>query len=253
MEKMTMEKLVSYLKERGFVYQGSEIYGGLANAWDYGPLGVELKNNIKRAWWKKFVQDSEYNVGLDAAILMNTETWVASGHIGGFSDPLIDCKQCHSRYRADKLIEEEKRKKAFKIIEDFENDAENIEKLLKKPNNIMIGKLPVGEDFPMRVLAEIANAPFLSKEALKIYCIPSLSQISFIFPATSITSSSDSITQGPAIRANLLFPPISILSPTFTTLTLSTIFPPYPLIFLFTISLLAISLSSKWIFFLPSI
>ena len=106
MEKMTMEKLVSYLKERGFVYQGSEIYGGLANAWDYGPLGVELKNNIKRAWWKKFVQDSEYNVGLDAAILMNTETWVASGHIGGFSDPLIDCKQCHSRYRADKLIED---------------------------------------------------------------------------------------------------------------------------------------------------
>ncbi|MBQ8293262.1 MAG: glycine--tRNA ligase [Bacilli bacterium] len=106
MEKMTMEKLVAYLKERGFVYQGSEIYGGLANAWDYGPLGVELKNNIKRAWWKKFVQDSEYNVGLDAAILMNTETWVASGHIGGFSDPLIDCKQCHSRYRADKLIED---------------------------------------------------------------------------------------------------------------------------------------------------
>ena len=106
MEKMTMEKLVAYLKERGFVYQGSEIYGGLANAWDYGPLGVELKNNIKRAWWKKFVQDSEYNVGLDAAILMNTETWVASGHIGGFSDPLIDCKQCHSRFRADKLIED---------------------------------------------------------------------------------------------------------------------------------------------------
>ncbi len=106
MEEMTMEKLVAYLKEKGFVYQGSEIYGGLANAWDYGPLGVELKNNIKKAWWKHFVQDSEYNVGLDAAILMNPETWVASGHVGGFSDPLIDCKVCHSRFRADKLIED---------------------------------------------------------------------------------------------------------------------------------------------------
>ncbi len=103
---MTMEKLVAYLKEKGFVYQGSEIYGGLANAWDYGPLGVELKNNIKQAWWRRFVSDSEYNVGLDAAILMNPETWVASGHVGGFSDPLIDCKVCHTRYRADKLIED---------------------------------------------------------------------------------------------------------------------------------------------------
>ncbi|MBQ3001979.1 MAG: glycine--tRNA ligase [Bacilli bacterium] len=104
--EMTMEKFVSYLKERGFVYQGSEIYGGLANAWDYGPLGVELKNNIKKLWWRRFVQDNEYNVGLDAAILMNPETWVASGHVGGFSDPLIDCKSCHSRFRADKLIED---------------------------------------------------------------------------------------------------------------------------------------------------
>ena len=104
--EMTMEKFVSYLKERGFVYQGSEIYGGLANAWDYGPLGVELKNNIKKLWWRRFVQDNEYNVGLDAAILMNPETWIASGHVGGFSDPLIDCKSCHSRFRADKLIED---------------------------------------------------------------------------------------------------------------------------------------------------
>ena len=92
-------------KGRGFVYPGSEIYGGLANTWDYGPLGVELLNNVKKAWWKKFVQESKYNVGLDAAILMNPQTWVASGHVGGFSDPLIDCKKCKSRFRADKIIE----------------------------------------------------------------------------------------------------------------------------------------------------
>lgn len=101
-----MEKLVALCKGRGYVYPGSEIYGGLANTWDYGPLGVELKNNIKDAWRKKFVQESKYNVGLDAAILMNPETWVASGHVGGFSDPLIDCKECKTRHRADKLIEE---------------------------------------------------------------------------------------------------------------------------------------------------
>ncbi len=105
-EKLTMEKLVSLCKGRGFVYPGSEIYGGLANSWDYGPLGVELKNNIKRAWWKKFVQESPHNVGLDSAILMNPETWVASGHLGGFSDPLMDCKSCKTRHRADKLIED---------------------------------------------------------------------------------------------------------------------------------------------------
>ena len=101
-----MEKLVALCKGRGYVYPGSEIYGGLANTWDYGPLGVELKNNIKDAWRKKFIQESKYNVGLDAAILMNPETWVASGHVGGFSDPLIDCKECKTRHRADKLIEE---------------------------------------------------------------------------------------------------------------------------------------------------
>ena len=106
MEEMTMEKFVAFLKHQGFVYQGSEIYGGLANAWDYGPLGVELKNNIKKAWWKKFVQESPHNVGLDSAILMNPSVWVASGHVGGFSDPLIDCKNCKSRHRADKLIED---------------------------------------------------------------------------------------------------------------------------------------------------
>ena len=101
-----MEKIVNLCKNRGYVYPGSEIYGGLSNTWDYGPLGVEFKNNIKKAWMKKFVQENKYNVGLDAAILMNPETWVASGHIGGFSDPLIDCKECKTRHRADKLIED---------------------------------------------------------------------------------------------------------------------------------------------------
>lgn len=105
-DKLSMEQLVAFCKQQGFIYQGSEIYGGLANAWDYGPLGVELKNNIKKAWWKKFVQECPFNVGLDSAILMNPEVWVASGHVGGFSDPLIDCKECHARHRADKLIEE---------------------------------------------------------------------------------------------------------------------------------------------------
>jgi glycine--tRNA ligase len=97
---------VALAKARGFVYPGSEIYGGLANTWDYGNLGVELKNNVKRAWWQKFIQESPYNVGVDCAILMNTQTWVASGHIGSFSDPLMDCKSCHERFRADKLIED---------------------------------------------------------------------------------------------------------------------------------------------------
>ena len=101
----SMEKLVALCKGRGFVYAGSEIYGGLANTWDYGPLGVELKNNIKKAWLKKFVQENPYNVGLDSAILMNPQTWVASGHLGGFSDPLMDCRECKTRHRADNLIE----------------------------------------------------------------------------------------------------------------------------------------------------
>ena len=105
MEK-TMEKVVALAKARGFVYPGSEIYGGLANTWDYGPIGVELKNNVKKAWWKKFVQESPYNVGVDCAILMNPMAWVASGHVGGFSDPLMDCKECKERFRADKMIED---------------------------------------------------------------------------------------------------------------------------------------------------
>ena len=102
----TMDKIVALCKSRGFIFPGSEIYGGLANSWDYGPLGVEFKNNVKKAWWKKFVQESPYNVGVDCAILMNPEVWVASGHVGGFSDPLMDCKECKSRFRADKLVED---------------------------------------------------------------------------------------------------------------------------------------------------
>jgi len=105
MEK-TMDKITALAKTRGFVYPGSEIYGGLSNTWDYGPLGVELKNNVKKAWWKKFIQESRYNVGVDCAILMNTRVWEASGHLGGFSDPLMDCKECKERFRADKLIED---------------------------------------------------------------------------------------------------------------------------------------------------
>ncbi|MCB2291010.1 glycine--tRNA ligase [Clostridium sp. CS001] len=102
----SMEKVVALCKSRGFVFPGSDIYGGLANSWDYGPLGVEFKNNVKKAWWKKFVQESPYNVGVDCAILMNPEVWIATGHVGGFSDPLMDCKECKARFRADKLVED---------------------------------------------------------------------------------------------------------------------------------------------------
>ena len=121
----TMDKIVALCKGRGFVYPGSEIYGGLANTWDYGPLGVELKNNIKRAWWKKFVQENPYNVGLDAAILMNPQTWVASGHVATFNDPLIDCKSCKMRHRADKLVEEYNQERGVEgvAVEAMDNDA----------------------------------------------------------------------------------------------------------------------------------
>lgn len=122
----SMEKIVNLCKARGYVYPGSEIYGGLANTWDYGPLGVELKNNVKKAWMKKFVQESKYNVGLDAAILMNPQTWVASGHVGGFSDPLIDCKECKTRHRADKLIEEWAHSNGKDMIADGMSDSEMI-------------------------------------------------------------------------------------------------------------------------------
>ena len=118
MGEKTMEKIVALCKSRGFVYPGSEIYGGLANAWDYGPLGVELKNNVKKAWMKKFVQENKYNVAIDAAILMNPQVWVTTGHVGGFTDPLIDCKECKTRHRADKLIEEWAAKNGKDVVAD---------------------------------------------------------------------------------------------------------------------------------------
>lgn len=120
----TMEKIETLCKGRGFIFSGSEIYGGLANTWDYGPLGVELKNNIKKAWWKKFVQESPYNVGLDAAILMNPQVWVASGHVATFNDPLIDCKACKMRHRADKIVEEYHQAQNITdvVVESMDND-----------------------------------------------------------------------------------------------------------------------------------
>lgn len=138
MSELTMEKLVALCKSRGFVYPGSEIYGGLANAWDYGPLGVELKNNVKKAWMKKFVQESKYNVGLDAAILMNPKTWIASGHVVGFSDPLIDCKNCKTRHRADKLIEDWAHENNKDMVADGMTDEEMINFI--KENNIVCPK-----------------------------------------------------------------------------------------------------------------
>ena len=122
----SMDTIVALCKNRGYIYPGSEIYGGLANTWDYGPLGVELKNNVKEAWRKKFIQENKYNVGLDAAILMNPTTWVASGHVGGFSDPLIDCKACKTRHRADKLIEEWAHEQGKDMIADGMSDEEMI-------------------------------------------------------------------------------------------------------------------------------
>jgi glycyl-tRNA synthetase len=116
--QISMDQIVALAKHRGFIFPGSEIYGGLANTWDYGPLGVELKNNVKKAWWKKFIQESPYNVGLDAAILMNPQTWVASGHVGNFNDPMIDCKQCKARHRADKLIESALAEKGIEMVVD---------------------------------------------------------------------------------------------------------------------------------------
>ena len=126
----TMDKIVSLCKGRGYIFPGSEIYGGLANTWDYGPLGVEFKNNVKKAWWKKFIHESKYNVGVDCAILMNPQVWVASGHVGGFSDPLMDCKECKARHRADKLIEDF----AFKNGESLTVDGWSNEKMVNYIN-----------------------------------------------------------------------------------------------------------------------
>jgi len=130
-DKKTMERIVALCKNRGFVFPGSDIYGGLANTWDYGPLGVELKNNVKQAWWKKFIKECPYNVGLDAAILMNPEAWVASGHVGGFSDPLMDCKSCKSRFRADQMIEEYAQKKKIDVDVNIMSD-EDMESFIKE-------------------------------------------------------------------------------------------------------------------------
>lgn len=148
MSELTMEKLVALCKSRGFVYPGSEIYGGLANAWDYGPLGVELKNNVKKAWMKKFVQESKYNVGLDAAILMNPKTWIASGHVGGFSDPLIDCKNCKTRHRADKLIEDWAHENNKDMVADGMTDEEMINFI--KENNVVCPKCGEQNFTPIR-------------------------------------------------------------------------------------------------------
>ena len=132
MKEKSMEKIVNLCKNRGYIYPGSEIYGGLSNTWDYGPLGVEFKNNVKRAWMKKFVQENKYNVGLDAAILMNPQTWVASGHVGGFSDPLIDCKSCKTRHRADKLIEEWLKANNQEAVVDGWSDEKMVEFIKEK-------------------------------------------------------------------------------------------------------------------------
>ena len=132
----TMEKLVALCKGRGFIFAGSEIYGGLANTWDYGPLGVELKNNIKKAWWKKFVQENPYNVGLDSAILMNPQTWVASGHLGGFSDPLMDCRECKERFRADKLIEDWVAEQGIELPKPIDAFSQQEMKQFVEDNNI---------------------------------------------------------------------------------------------------------------------
>ncbi len=132
---MDMDKVIALCKGKGFIFPGSEIYGGLANTWDYGPLGVELKNNVKKAWWQKFVQESPYNVGVDCAILMNPQVWVASGHLGGFSDPLMDCKACKSRYRADKLIEDFNHERGTDIVVDGWSNQQMEEYI--KENNIV--------------------------------------------------------------------------------------------------------------------
>ncbi|AOR22356.1 glycine--tRNA ligase [Clostridium taeniosporum] len=135
----TMDKIVALCKNRGFVFPGSDIYGGLANSWDYGPLGVEFKNNVKKAWWKKFVQESHYNVGLDSAILMNSEVWAASGHIGGFSDPLMDCKECKARFRADKIVEDHMTENGAEVASADGWTNEELKEYIEK-NNIVCPK-----------------------------------------------------------------------------------------------------------------
>ncbi len=176
MEK-SMEKFVSFLKSQGFVFQGSEIYGGLANAWDYGPLGVELLNNIKNAWWKKFVQESPYNVGMDSAILMNPNVWVASGHVGGFSDPLTDCKKCGARHRADKLIEDFTN---GEITGDGMSNEEIMEFISK--NNITCPKCGASDFTPIRKfnLMFKTNQGVIEDEKNAVYLRPETAQGIFV-------------------------------------------------------------------------
>lgn len=135
----TMDKITGLAKNRGFIFPGSDIYGGLANSWDYGPLGVEFKNNVKKAWWKKFVQESPYNVGVDCAILMNNQVWVASGHVGGFSDPLMDCKECKARFRADKLVEDHMTEQGVEVASADGWSNEELKKYIEE-NNIVCPK-----------------------------------------------------------------------------------------------------------------
>ena len=148
MAALTMDKLVALCKGRGYIFPGSEIYGGLANSWDYGPLGVEFKNNVKRAWWQKFVQESKYNVGLDSAILMNRNVWVASGHVGNFNDPLMDCKACKERFRADKLVEDYAHEKGEEIQADGWSNAE-LEAYIQE--NSMFARLAASRILPASV------------------------------------------------------------------------------------------------------
>lgn len=131
-----MDKIIALAKARGFVYAGSEIYGGLANTWDYGNLGVELKNNVKKAWWQKFIQENPYNVGVDCAILMNPQTWIASGHLGSFSDPLMDCKECHERFRADKIIEDFASEKNIELKSSVDGWSKDEMKQFIEDNNV---------------------------------------------------------------------------------------------------------------------
>jgi glycyl-tRNA synthetase len=176
MSKVKMSDLVNYAKNYGFVFQGSEIYGGLANTWDYGPLGVELKNNIKKAWWKKFIQENKLNVGLDSSILMNPKTWEASGHVGGFVDPLTDCKSCNTRHRADKLIED--------FDQEINADGWSNEKMMDfiKENNIVCpncGKLDYTDIRQFNLMFKTSQGVVSDSEAV-IYMRPETAQGIFL-------------------------------------------------------------------------
>lgn len=186
----TMEKIVSLCKSRGFIFPGSEIYGGLANSWDYGPLGVEFKNNVKKAWWKKFVQESPYNVGVDCAILMNPEVWVASGHVGGFSDPLMDCKECKSRFRADKLVEDYMTANGAEVASADGWSNEQLKEFIEK-NNIVCpkcGKLNYTEIRKFNLMFKTFQG-ITEDSASTIYLRPETAQGIFVnFKSTQRTS-----------------------------------------------------------------